>query len=229
MLVFSHVSKIYRQGTREVRALDRVDLSIGKGEFVVVNGPSGCGKSTLLHLLAGLDVPDEGKILVEGLDISEMTDDEVTVFRRQHIGIVFQFFHLLPSLTAVENVALPLQLSGERCQVAQSKARDLLLELGMGCRLDHRPGELSGGEMQRVALARAFVTSPVLLLADEPTGNLDTVAGGEILELLRELHRKRSTTVVLVTHDYRAAGLGQKVLRMQDGKIVNHLNVRYGG
>lgn len=221
MIVLFQVSKIYRQGGREIRALDRVNLSIPKGEFVVVKGPSGSGKSTLLHLLAGLDRPDEGTILIDGQDFSVVSDDAVTVFRRRRIGIVFQFFHLLPSLSSVDNVALPLQLNGEPSDLARSRARDILTELGMGQRLQHLPQELSGGEMQKVALARAFVTNPVLLLADEPTGNLDSVAGGEILELLRELHQTRGATIVLVTHEQRAAALGQRIFAIEDGRLVS--------
>jgi putative ABC transport system ATP-binding protein len=221
MIALFHVSKIYRRGRRETRALDRVDLSIRRGELVVVKGPSGSGKSTLLHLLAGLDRPDEGTIVIDGQDFSKISDDAVTVFRRQRIGIVFQFFHLLPSLSSVDNVALPLQLNGKPGELARSEARNILAELGMGHRLHHLPQELSGGEMQKVALARAFVTRPVLLLADEPTGNLDSVAGGEVLELLQELHQARGTTIVLVTHEQRAAALGERIFAIEDGRLVS--------
>jgi ABC-type lipoprotein export system ATPase subunit len=220
LIILSGVVKIYRQGAKEIRALDQIDLSIPRGEFIVVQGPSGCGKSTLLHLVAGLDLPDEGKVLIAGQDLSGMPDETVTLFRRRTIGIVFQFFHLFPALTAEENVALPLLLNGQKSAAALMTAAETLARVGLERRLRHRPDELSGGEMQRVALARAIVARPEILLADEPTGNLDSSTGSEILGLIGEIHRTMRTTVVLVTHEDRAASLGERLLRMQDGRIV---------
>ena len=197
-----------------------MDLDIPTGQLVSVVGPSGSGKSTLLHLLGGLDQPTEGEIVIGGTPISGMSDDEITIFRRRKIGFVFQFFNLLPTLTAEENVALPLLLDGRGWREVRPKVESVLDQVGLGRRRQHRPDELSGGEMQRVAIARALVIDPVLILADEPTGNLDSRTGEQVLALVRDANRG-GATVVLVTHDARAASYGSRTVTMQDGGIVS--------
>jgi putative ABC transport system ATP-binding protein len=219
MLSVRGVTKSYRQGDAEVKALAGVTLDIAPGEFVAVVGPSGSGKSTLLHLLGGLDAPTSGDILIDGTPISRMTDDEVTIFRRRSIGFVFQFFNLMPTLSAEENVALPLLLDGKRRRDVETRAAAALDTVGLGHRRRHRPDELSGGEMQRVAIARALVIEPKLILADEPTGNLDSATGEQILDLIRRANRERQATVVMVTHDAKAAAYGSRVVAMRDGRI----------
>jgi putative ABC transport system ATP-binding protein len=220
MVEIDNVTKVYSQGKNEVRALDGVTLRVAAGEFVSVVGPSGSGKSTLLHLVGGLDKPTTGEVSVDGRRLSEMTDDEVTIFRRRKIGFVFQFFNLLPTLTAEENVALPLLLDGLRRRDIQPRVERMLGLVGLGSRRGHKPDQLSGGEMQRVAIARALVTEPVLLLADEPTGNLDTRTGEAVLELVREAHARRGQTVVLITHDPRVAAYGDRCVTIMDGRIA---------
>jgi putative ABC transport system ATP-binding protein len=220
MLAVRDATKSYRQGDAEVKALDGVTLDIAAGEFVAIVGPSGSGKSTLLHLLGGLDTPTSGDILIDGASIARMSDDEVTIFRRRSIGFVFQFFNLMPTLSAEENVALPLLLDGKRTRDVRARVAAALDAVGLGHRRTHRPDELSGGEMQRVAIARALVIDPKLILADEPTGNLDSTTGEQILELIRDAHRARGTTVVMVTHDPKAAAHGGRLITMRDGKIV---------
>jgi putative ABC transport system ATP-binding protein len=220
MLSVRGVTKTYRQGDTEVKALAGVTLDIGAGEFVAVVGPSGSGKSTLLHLLGGLDAPTAGDILIGGTSLGRMSDDEVTIFRRRAIGFVFQFFNLLPTLSAAENVALPLLLDGKRAREIGPRVEAALEAVGLAQRRRHRPDELSGGEMQRVAIARALVIEPKLILADEPTGNLDSATGEQILDLIRRANRERGATVVMVTHDAKAAGFGTRVVTMRDGAIV---------
>jgi putative ABC transport system ATP-binding protein len=214
------VYKVFRRGETEVHALAGVSLEIAAGDFVSIMGPSGSGKSTLLHLLGGLDMPSRGEIVIDGTAISRMTDDEITIFRRRKIGFVFQFFNLLPTLTAEENVALPLLLDGRGWREVRPKVESVLDQVGLGRRRQHRPDELSGGEMQRVAIARALVIDPVLILADEPTGNLDSRTGEQVLALVRDANRS-GATVVLVTHDARAASYGSRTVTMQDGGIVS--------
>ena len=182
-------------------------------------GPSGSGKSTLLNILSALDVPTTGTVSLAGLDIASLPDDEVTRFRRDKIGLIFQFFNLLPTMTAVENVLLPVLLARRATAQDEARAVTLLERVGLGHRLQHRPGELSGGEMQRVAIARAFVTSPSILLADEPTGNLDSASGAEVLRLLRQEADERGTTVVMVTHDAQAARVGTRLVVIRDGRV----------
>ena len=220
MIALRQVRKVYGRGETEVCALSAVSLDIAQGEFVSVVGPSGSGKSTLLHLLGGLDQPTSGEIVIGGTPISGMTDDEITIFRRRKIGFVFQFFNLLPTLTAEENVALPLLLDGRGWREVRPKVESVLDQVGLGRRRQHRPDELSGGEMQRVAIARALVIDPVLILADEPTGNLDSRTGEQVLSLVRDANRG-GATVVLVTHDARAASYGSRTVTMQDGGIVS--------
>ena len=219
MISVRDVHKVFRQGDTEVRALAGVSLEIADGDFVSIMGPSGSGKSTLLHLLGGLDAPTAGEIVIDGTAISRMTDDEITIFRRRKIGFVFQFFNLLPTYTAEENVALPLLLDRRRSSEVRERVRTALELVGLGHRRGHRPDELSGGEMQRVAIARALVIDPVVILADEPTGNLDTRTGEQVLGLIRDANRARRCTVVLVTHDARAAGQAHRIVTLKDGVV----------
>jgi putative ABC transport system ATP-binding protein len=220
VIALDDVHKVYHQGATRVRALDGVSLVVSAGEFVSVVGPSGSGKTTLLHLVAGLDVPSAGEIRLNGVPISRMSDDELTIFRRRHIGVVFQFFNLLPTLSAEENVALPLILDRRSARDVRARVVAALDQVGLAHRARHRPDELSGGEMQRVAIARALVVEPVVILADEPTGNLDTHTGEEILELIRAANQERGTTVVLVTHDPSAAAQASRTITLRDGRVV---------
>ncbi len=213
-------------GRREVVALRGVSLSVRRGETVAVVGPSGSGKSTLLNLIGGLDRPSRGRILLEGRNLAELDDDELALVRREKIGFVFQFFHLLPTLTCVENVALPLHLRGWSRRSAEARARELLALVGLGERLDHLPEELSGGERQRVAIARALAANPPVLLADEPTGNLDTRTGAEILTLLADLHTRLGTTMLIVTHDAQVARACARVVTLRDGQIVGDSSIQ---
>jgi putative ABC transport system ATP-binding protein len=225
MIALRGVSRTYPQGQKAVRALDHVDLAVEPGEFVNIVGPSGSGKSTLLHLIGGLDRPSAGEVMVHGRSLARMRDDEVTIFRRRHVGFVFQSFNLLPALTAAENVALPLLLDGGRMRDVRSRVERLLARVGLEHRAEHRPDELSGGEMQRVAVARALITEPLLVLADEPTGNLDRASGDAILELIREANRRHGQTVVLVTHDPHAAAFGSRTVTVQDGRIIGDVRI----
>jgi putative ABC transport system ATP-binding protein len=213
------VGKTYRQGDSTVRAVADVSLTIAAGEFVAIVGPSGSGKSTLLHLIGGLDTLDEGDIVIGDRRLSELSDDELTLLRRRTIGFVFQFFNLLPTLTAEENVALPLLLDGQSLRAVQPKVQEQLAGVGLTHRARHRPDQLSGGEMQRVAIARALVTDPLVLLADEPTGNLDTQTGEEILELIERTVADRGQTIILVTHDPRIASRADRLITLRDGRI----------
>jgi putative ABC transport system ATP-binding protein len=207
-------------GRRQVVALDGIDLEIAKGEMVSIVGPSGSGKSTLLNLIGGLDRQTSGEVELDGRKLGGLTDDELTRVRRDTIGFVFQFFNLLPTLTSVENVALPLHLRGWARRKANDRARELLGLVQLGHRLDHVPDELSGGERQRVAIARALSIYPPILLADEPTGNLDTATGVEILGLIRDVHVRLGATVLIVTHDASVAGSCKRTIALRDGKIV---------
>lgn len=220
MIRLINVHKLYHQGRNEITALAGLSLDLQKGEFAVIMGPSGSGKSTLLHLIGGLDRPTEGEVLVDGRIISQMTDDEVTLLRRAKIGFVFQFFNLLPTLSALENVALPLILDGRAGADSHARAKTLLERVGLKARGDHLPEELSGGEMQRLAIARALAFHPPILLADEPTGNLDSKNGEAILRLLRQINREESCTVVMATHNREAAGYGDRVIYLRDGMIA---------
>jgi putative ABC transport system ATP-binding protein len=217
MIRFQDVHKVYNHGRNVVTALDGVDIEIVKGEFVAVMGPSGSGKSTLLHLAGGLDLPTKGEVILGGKSTSTMNDDELTLFRRTQIGFVFQFFNLIPTLTVLENAALPLLLGGGRLADARPKTEAILDRLGLKPRLSHLPEELAGGEMQRVAIARALVTDPPILLADEPTGNLDSATGAEILAILSELSGGR--TILMVTHSQTAAYFAKRTIKLQDGKV----------
>jgi putative ABC transport system ATP-binding protein len=213
------VRKVYRQGKNEIIALDGVSLDIAKGQFAVIMGPSGSGKSTLLHLIGGLDRPTSGELLVDQRLVGQMADDQVTLFRRTRIGFIFQFFNLLPTLSALENVTLPFVLDGRSKAEAEQKAKTLLDRVGLENRKDHLPEEMSGGEIQRIAVARALAFDPPILLADEPTGNLDSKTGGSILSLLRDINREAACTIVMVTHSLEAARYGDRTIFFRDGKV----------
>jgi putative ABC transport system ATP-binding protein len=219
------LTKIYGSGDTAVTALDHVDLSVEPGEFVAVMGPSGCGKSTLLNLLGGLDKPTDGQVLIDGTDIATMSDSDVTKLRRRSLGFVFQFFNLIPVLSVTENAALPLTLDGGKPAMAQAKAEEWLVKVGLGGKLKSRPDQLSGGQQQRVAVARALVTDPALVLADEPTGNLDTKSADEIADLLRLAADEWGRAVVMVTHDPRIAAHARRIVFMRDGRIVDDVTV----
>ncbi len=215
------ISRRYGEGDTAVDALRGVSVDIANGRLTAVMGPSGSGKSTLMHILAGLDKPTSGHVSVAGVELTALDDTELTKLRRQHIGFIFQFFNLLPMLTAAENIALPLRLAGS----APDKAwlAELIDKVGLGDRLTHRPSELSGGQQQRVAVARALVSRPSVMFADEPTGNLDSTTGGEILALLRDSVDSLGQTTVMVTHDAHAAAIADRVLFLADGQIVRDL------
>lgn len=219
MIELKKVTKVYYQGHKEVPAIRDLSLKIKKGEFVSIMGPSGSGKSTLLHLMGGLDRPTRGEIYFKNRAIHQLHDDELSYFRRREIGFIFQSFNLLPTLTALENVSLPLLLDGKSIRSTESRTKELLQLVGLGDRITHHPDELSGGEIQRVAIARALVVKPSLILADEPTGNLDSKTGGEILSLIREIQRKEGCTVAMVTHDEKAASVGDCLIRLRDGEL----------
>lgn len=213
------VTKVYQQGRRTVHAVRGVDLRIDAREFVSIMGPSGSGKSTLMHLLGALDTPTKGKALFRGRDLNSMSDRERAFFRRRCVGFVFQFFNLLPTLTAAENVALPLLLARESHAKSVDQARGALERVGLRDRADHFPDEMSGGEMQRVAIARALIAEPDAVLCDEPTGNLDSVNSAEILKLLRSLPETEGRSVVMVTHDPHAAAYGDRLVLIRDGLV----------
>ena len=225
-----NLSKVYGTGETAVTALDHVNLQVNEGEFVAVMGPSGCGKSTLLHLLGGLDRPSEGGVSIEGTAIADMKDDDLTRLRRRKMGFIFQFFNLIPVLNAVENASLPVTLDGVKPVEARQRAAEWLTRFGLGERLTSRPDQLSGGQQQRVAVARALVAEPALILADEPTGNLDTRSGDEIAGLLRDVTKKYGRTVVMVTHDPRIAAYADRIIFLKDGKVIDETNLeRKGG
>ncbi len=219
MVEARNVSKRY-EGKRTVHALRGVSFRVERGEMVATMGPSGSGKSTLLNIVGGLDRASEGTVLIDGADTSRLDDDALTRLRREKIGFVFQFFNLLPTLTARENVALPLYLAGAGRREAARRASEMLALVGLAEREEHLPDELSGGEQQRVAMARALVLGPPLVLADEPTGNLDSRSGQEVLALFKNLQRQFGTTVLMVTHDPKAAAVCDRVLTMEDGRLI---------
>jgi putative ABC transport system ATP-binding protein len=221
MMELVNVTKVYQQGRRTVEAVRGVSLAIAAGEFVAIMGPSGSGKSTLMHLLGALDTPTTGQALYQGRDLAAMSDRERSLLRRTRIGFVFQFFNLLPTLTAAENVALPLLLGGKGRSAALKDATAALDRIGMAHRATHFPEEMSGGEMQRVAIARALVTEPDAVLCDEPTGNLDSVNSHEVLTLLRNLPEVGKRSVVMVTHDRNAAAYGDRLITICDGLIAD--------
>ena len=218
MIELQHISRTVPSGDSMLTILHPLDLRIEAGGVVAITGPSGSGKSTLLGLIAGLDAPSTGRILIDGADITAMSEDALARFRGTRIGFVFQFFHLLPSLTAVENVRVPLEIAGKRDPASRADA--LLSEVGLGPRRHHYPSQLSGGEQQRVAIARALANDPAILLADEPTGNLDSGTGQQVIDLLLDVNRGRKTTVVLVTHDPELARRADMTISLRDGRVV---------
>ncbi len=218
MIELREVSKTVTSGAEPLTILYPLTTTIGKGAFVAIVGPSGSGKSTLLGLVAGLDAPTSGSVWIDGVDITRLDEDALAILRGEKIGFVFQFFHLIPSLTAYENVAVPMEIKGGRD--VEARARALLDEVGLAGRTHHYPSQLSGGEQQRVALARALANDPPILLADEPTGNLDTANGRHIMEILERVHRARGTTLVLVTHDAELADMADSRITLRDGRVV---------
>jgi putative ABC transport system ATP-binding protein len=216
-----NLTKVYGTGDTAVVALDHVFLTVNPGEFVAVMGPSGCGKSTLLHLLGGLDRPSDGNVSIDGQPLAKMSDDAISQLRRRKIGFVFQFFNLIPILSSVENAALPLLLDGGSSEQAKQKAIEWLTKIGLGQLLASRPDQLSAGQQQRVAIARALIADPILVLADEPTGNLDTKSSDEIAGLLKQVAKEWGHAVLMVTHDPRIAAYADRIIFLKDGKIVN--------
>jgi putative ABC transport system ATP-binding protein len=217
------LQKQYRMGEVVVEALKGVDFSVREGEFVAIMGPSGSGKSTLLHLLGGLDIASGGEVFLANRRLTHLRDTEITVMRRRHVGFVFQFFNLLPTLTAAENVALPLLLDGQSVKESADRVAEILEQVNMENRAGHMPDQLSGGEQQRVAIARALVTGPNILLADEPTGNLDSVSGEHVLLILRRACDNAGQTIVIVTHNPTAAAFADRVVFLQDGALVHEI------
>jgi putative ABC transport system ATP-binding protein len=229
MLRLESVRKVYDRGPQEVVALHGLSFEVPRGEFVSLMGPSGSGKSTLLNLLGGLDRPTSGRIVIDGVDTTHLDDDALTEVRRRRVALIFQFYNLLPTLTALENVALPRLLDGASTGAIRARARELLDRVGLSHRLEHRPEELSGGEMQRVAIARALMSEAPLLLADEPTGNLDTATAAQVLELLQATIRDSGLTLVLVTHDPGVAARADRHLTILDGRLVSDDRSGAGG
>ena len=220
IIELKNLTKIYKNGM-EFRALDNANLKIKKGEFVAIVGPSGSGKSTLMHLIGLLDTPSLGTLLIDGRDVTKMSDKERSEMRNRMLGFVFQYHHLLPDFTAMENVAMPLLIAGKSRKEAKEIAGKLLKEVGLEDRMDHKPGELSGGQNQRVAVARALSCSPAIVLGDEPTGNLDTKTGNLIYDLLRRLNRQYNQTFIVVTHNEDLASKADRIIRLVDGKITD--------
>ena len=219
-IVTKDVIKVYRAGKSEVIALRGLDMHVADGELVAVQGPSGCGKTTLLNLLGGIDRPTAGRIEVDGSNLVDLSDAELVRYRLQRVGFIFQFFNLVPTLTAEENVELPMRLAGNGSSVRTGRRKELLELVGMTNRAAHRPDELSGGEQQRIAISVALANDPPLLLADEPTGELDTKTGQEVLDVFRRLNQDLKKTIVVVTHDARVAHIAHRILEIQDGKIL---------
>ena len=225
ILETNNVSKQYQMGKVTVNALAGVDFNVEQSEFVAVMGPSGSGKSTLLHLLGGLDQPTAGEVTLAGRVLSTLSDKQVTITRRRKVGFIFQFYNLIPTLNAEENVALPLLIDGQRPRDYRERVARLLGLVGLTERRRHKPDQLSGGEQQRVAIARALVTEPAIVLADEPTGNLDSKSGAEILKLLRQLCDELGQTIVMVTHDPRAASHADRIVFLKDGQIIDQMRL----
>ncbi len=228
ILEAENLHRVYEMGSVEVGALRGVDLQVSHGEFVVILGVSGSGKSTLLHLLGGLDRPTEGKVFIEGEDLSELSDNQLADVRLHKVGFVFQFFNLMPQLSAQANIELPLFLADIPSKEAQKRSSELLSLVGLSERRDHRPTELSGGEQQRVAIARALANQPKIVLADEPTGNLDTATGADIIQLLREVNEQQQQTVIVVCHDKRLTTVADRVIEMRDGQFISERSGKGG-
>jgi ABC-type lipoprotein export system ATPase subunit len=213
------LTKTYTMGKRSLEVLRGVDLDVARGEFLALRGASGAGKSTLLHLIGGLDLPNAGEILFDGQNLVAFSECKLTEFRNRRVGFIFQAYHLLPELDALENVCLPARMARIASATVEIRGRELLSRVGLKDRLDHKPSELSGGEQQRVAIARALINEPELVLADEPTGNLDSKTGGEIIELLKSLRVEKNTTLVIATHDAKVAANAKRVIELVDGRI----------
>lgn len=218
ILKVEHLSKYYGKGTTEVKALDDVSFTVEKGEFIAIIGASGSGKSTLLHLIGGVDRPTNGKVFIEGEDIFNLSDDNLAIFRRRQVGLVYQFYNLLPILNVEENITLPVELDGK--QVDKKELDDLLMTLGLAERRKHLPNELSGGQQQRTSIGRAMINHPAIILADEPTGNLDSKASEEIIELLKLSNKKYNQTIIMITHNLELAEAADRIIKLEDGKIV---------
>ncbi len=227
MIKLVDVTKIYHQGTQQVTAVDHVSMEVPRGEFLAITGPSGCGKSTLLNLLGGLDVPTAGQVIIEGIDLADMDDDRLTHFRRERVGIIFQFFNLIPILDVRENVALPFLIRGMPAKEANERATELLQMVGLLDRQSHHAQDISGGEMQRAAIARALINDPDIILADEPTGNLDSRSGKKILEVLSRLKTDLKKTVILATHSSDAAQFADRRVMMRDGRLHGEAEEEY--
>lgn len=218
ILEVTNLSKTYGTGETQVKALDNVSLSVESGEFVAIIGPSGSGKSTLLHILGGIDVPTSGSVVINGVDISNLDETALAIFRRRQIGLIYQFYNLIPILTVKENLTLPLLLDGRKPD--ERVVDDLLKTLGLTERVNHLPNQLSGGQQQRVSIGRALINNPALMLADEPTGNLDSENSREIVSLLRKFNKENNQTVIIITHDERIAMSADRVISIEDGKIT---------
>lgn len=225
MLTFENVSKSYTRRGTATRALDSLSLTMTQGEFVAIVGPSGSGKSTLLHLAAALDLPTTGRVIIDGTDVAAMTETDRTNLRRYRVGLIFQFFNLMPTLSLERNIALPLLLDGQSLAEARPRVQALLERIGLANRANAYPDELSGGQMQRVAIARALVTEPRLLLADEPTGNLDSATSREVMSLIRETSAESRRTTMLVTHDMQVAAMADRIVHIRDGRVENDRRV----
>ncbi|MDY3795650.1 MAG: ABC transporter ATP-binding protein [Agathobacter sp.] len=217
LLKVEHLSKIYGKGQNQVKALDDVSFSVEKGEFVAIVGASGSGKSTLLHLIGGVDRPTDGKVYINDTDVFSLNDDKLAIFRRRQVGIIYQFYNLIPILNVEENIALPLELDERK--VEKKEMDEMLEHLGLTERRAHLPNELSGGQQQRTSIGRALITRPSLILADEPTGNLDTKSGNEIMELLKKSNRELNQTIIMITHNMELAKAADRIIMIEDGKI----------
>ena len=217
LLKVEHLSKIYGKGQNQVKALDDVSFSVEKGEFVAIVGASGSGKSTLLHLIGGVDRPTDGKVYINDTDVFSLNDDKLAIFRRRQVGIIYQFYNLIPMLNVEENIALPLELDERK--VEKKEMDEMLEHLGLTERRAHLPNELSGGQQQRTSIGRALITRPSLILADEPTGNLDTKSGNEIMELLKKSNRELNQTIIMITHNMELAKAADRIIMIEDGKI----------
>lgn len=221
ILRVENLTKIYGKGTTEVKALDNVSFKVDKGEFVAIVGASGSGKSTLLHLIGGVDRPTSGKVIIEGKEIYKYNNDELAIFRRRQVGLIYQFYNLIPILNVEENITLPLDLDNKK--VDKAKLDELLKTLGLESRRKHLPNELSGGQQQRTSIGRAMITSPAIILADEPTGNLDSKASDEIVSLLKKSNRDYKQTIIMITHNLEIAKMADRIIKIEDGKIVKEV------
>lgn len=224
ILKVENLKKVYGKGEAEVSALDGVSLSINKGEFVAIIGPSGSGKSTLMHMIGGVDRPTSGNVFIEGTDIYHLNETQLAIFRRRQIGLIYQFYNLLPVLTVEENITLPLLLDGHK--VDEKQFQTIVKALGLENRLNHLPNQLSGGQQQRVSIGRALINNPALMLADEPTGNLDSENSKEIIDLLKMFNKKNNQTLIMITHDERIALQADRIITIMDGRILNDEVVR---